>query len=205
MEKLTDRQTKTLHRLQELQGKFSFTVKHIEGKRNILADFASRNPPSINAISSENWVSKQRSDKHISDTITDIINNTSNSNMMKLYTGELFLIDNILYKSLNDKLLIVILEKEQTSIISSAHGPPLVGHQAPNKTISRIITNYWWHGIYSDTKKFIQSCDTCLRTRPPSWKHNSQLQPLEQCSNQIKEFIWTYLGLLSPTKVFVIS
>lgn len=64
MERLTDRQTKTLHRLQELIGCFSFHVKHVDGKDNILPDFAFMHPhaKTIANIASKDYNSLQSGD-----------------------------------------------------------------------------------------------------------------------------------------------
>ena len=42
METLSTRQSKSLNKLEELMGQFSFELKHINGKNNVLADYAPR-------------------------------------------------------------------------------------------------------------------------------------------------------------------
>ena len=45
-----------------------------------------------------------------------------------------------------------------------AHDTMLAGHMGVKKTEDRILTNFYWPGIYQDVMSFCRSCDVCQRT-----------------------------------------
>ena len=211
MEKLTCRQTKTLNRLQELMGKFDFEMRHVDGKGNVLADFASRNlnwrsrddqinEVTINRLDSlqavvaglvaspdpKTWIRLQTGDTEIRNAREWIREKKGvpPNGMCKRFMSNLVIIDEVLvYKEIDDvgrlKHLIVTPYDYRRKIFSQAHGDEFSGHQGVEKTVSRIKTNYWWFGIYSDVGKWISECNICQRTARPRGP-NRELQPLEQ-------------------------
>lgn len=42
----------------------------------------------------------------------------------------------------------------------------LSGHFSTKKTVSRILSDFWWPGCQADCSRFCKSCDICQRTIP---------------------------------------
>ena len=51
-------------------------------------------------------------------------------------------------------------------VIEVAHDSILGGHLGTQKTLDRVLSNFYWPGINGDVKRFCASCDKCQRTTP---------------------------------------
>ena len=40
----------------------------------------------------------------------------------------------------------------------------MAGHMATKRTVSRVLSEFYWPGVQTDVKRFCQSCDICQRT-----------------------------------------
>ena len=49
-------------------------------------------------------------------------------------------------------------------VMKLAHESIMSGHLATNRTISRILSEFFWPGMQSEIKRFCQSCDICQKT-----------------------------------------
>jgi len=47
-----------------------------------------------------------------------------------------------------------------------AHDSILGGHLGSQKTLDRVMSNFYWPGINNDVTRYCQSCDVCQRTTP---------------------------------------
>ena len=45
-----------------------------------------------------------------------------------------------------------------------AHESIMSGHLAVSRTTARVQSEFYWPGINSDIRRFVQSCDVCQRT-----------------------------------------
>ena len=205
LESLTVRQKKTFHRLEELMGRFSFDLKYLHGKQNVLADYASRyallhkTSPSaqstiatvhlhskisalqLNPTDPNAWAQKQAADDETANTRAWVEDNTlPHTSITKRFGDDLRVHDNVLYKLDGIKRLIVVPPLDRPAILQLAHGPELTGHLGQEKTTQRIMQNYWWFGVFSDARKFVESCDTCQRAAHPPTTPNAPLEPLPQ-------------------------
>ena len=67
-------------------------------------------------------------------------------------------------------------------IMKSHHDSTLAGHPGIAKTLELITRNYWWPGIRSYVKKYVQGCRTCQETKVKRGSH-APLHPNEIPSN----------------------
>jgi hypothetical protein len=54
----------------------------------------------------------------------------------------------------------------RTSIIAETHNSPATGHPGRENTYSILARTYFWPGMSSNIRQFIQNCDVCGRTKP---------------------------------------
>lgn len=66
----------------------------------------------------------------------------------------------------------------QTRIISARHDAPLAGHRGITKTMQLVARDYTWPGLKTSVRNFVQTCDTCNRTKRTLHKPYGLLQPL---------------------------
>ncbi|XP_062609261.1 uncharacterized protein LOC134271008 [Saccostrea cucullata] len=59
---------------------------------------------------------------------------------------------------------LIVPSKFRTIVMKLAHESVMSGHLATGRTISRILSEFFWPGMQSEIKRFYQSCDTCQRT-----------------------------------------
>jgi len=81
------------------------------------------------------------------------------------------------------------------SVLESCHDCPLAGHFGIKKTYERIISHYFWHGIYRDVERWVGECQTCQRAKPRH--HTTGTAPI--CSLPIvrKPFERVHLDLVT--------
>lgn len=61
---------------------------------------------------------------------------------------------------------LVVPEKYRRDVMRVAHESIMAGHLATKRTVSRVMTEFFWPGITSDVKRFCRSCNICQRTVP---------------------------------------
>ena len=66
----------------------------------------------------------------------------------------------------------------RTLIISHYHSPPCRGHGGLAKTKDLIERHFHWHGLYTQVKKFIDTCEFCQRNKSSNQAPAGPLQPI---------------------------
>ena len=59
---------------------------------------------------------------------------------------------------------LVVPSKYRDTVMRLAHESIMSGHLAVSRTTARIQSEFYWPGINSDIRRFVQSCDVCQRT-----------------------------------------
>ena len=59
---------------------------------------------------------------------------------------------------------LVVPKKLREVVMKLAHESIMSGHLATSRTISRVLSEFYWPGVQSDIKRFCRSCDICQRT-----------------------------------------
>ena len=93
--------------------------------------------------------------------------------------------------------LIIAPGERISHIIAECHGSILGGHDGLDKTVERILTTYWFPGIYTETQFFIDNCSTCIRIKKKSAVSNTPLKPLKQADTIFER---VHLDLFGPLK-----
>jgi hypothetical protein len=63
-------------------------------------------------------------------------------------------------------------------ILSLCHDDPRAGHFGIHKTYELVVRTYYWHGLRTYVKDFVNSCDNCQRNKQNRHKPYGLLQPL---------------------------
>lgn len=69
------------------------------------------------------------------------------------------------FTTVTDEVLkqVIVPSKFRKQILSLSHDIPLAGHMGIKKTRERILRNFFWPGIFEDTKKYCQACPKCQK------------------------------------------
>ena len=67
--------------------------------------------------------------------------------------------------------LLVIPENYEPIIFNTYHDSLLAGHQGPYHTAMTIRQNFFIHNLMNKVKRYIEACDTCLKTKPKYMKN----------------------------------
>lgn len=99
----------------------------------------------------------------------------------------------------DNSILVPNVPSLRARILRCVHDAPTSGHLGINKTHDRLSANYHWANSFMDVIEYVQSCDTCQRS-----KMRSGLQPGMQQSSEITPKAHTialdFLGPLTRTK-----
>ena len=71
------------------------------------------------------------------------------------------------YKRPEDEILlnqVIVPRKLRNEVLRLGHEGILAGHLGIKKSSDRILTNFYWPGIFGDIRRCCQSCDICQRT-----------------------------------------
>jgi transposase InsO family protein len=66
----------------------------------------------------------------------------------------------------------------QRQLLKFIHSNPIAGHSGFHKCLHRAKTYFFWKGMRSDIKKFIQECSVCQANKPETLNPPGLLQPL---------------------------
>lgn len=59
---------------------------------------------------------------------------------------------------------VLVPEKFREKVIQVAHDSIMGGHLGMNKTVDRVLTEFYWPSVNGDVRRFCRSCDVCQRT-----------------------------------------
>jgi hypothetical protein len=181
---------KRLARINDVISQFSFDIKHISGKNNVLADCLSRanyeekinnvctlEPPTT--ITNEEFIAEQNKDRKLK-AIRDIKTNVLLSpNDYTAHERKTFLRQSRRY-SLNKEgilcahkfnkrqlhKLIAIPSQLVNKVIQMAHEGLATGnHFGRNKTLLRLSTKFHWNEMWKDISQYVKSCDICQKNK----------------------------------------
>ena len=163
---LSDKQYRWLEELSI----FDIQVDYIEGCKNIIADFLSR--PIVT-------ISGMRINSTFEDQIRHLWSQTSAEEKEKIRTklnGEWM--ENILISE-EEKIVVPNDKRLRRQIIEEAHNPAYMGHLGTVRTYSRIVSTFFWSGLYQDVKNFCINCIDCQKSKHSNKKPIGLLQPIE--------------------------
>ena len=56
---------------------------------------------------------------------------------------------------------LIIPEQYRELVMQLAHESILTGHLSVTSSVHKVLSEYYWPGIYRDVKRFVQSCEVC--------------------------------------------
>ena len=187
-------QKKTINRLVENMNVYNIDLRYKKGTENQGADYLSRHAHNeIIALTHQNKRNEIRIHQK-NDAVTNGIRIFLEQNhlpaeekLMKTilgYASRSFLKDGLLWyvhpKSNISQAVLFAPKSMINDIITAAHGSPMSGHWALERTVQRIGSSYFWPTMCTDIAIFIDNCGRCQRAqRPPK---NAELAPWPQAS-----------------------
>ena len=209
IEKLSKIHQKTFNRLQQQMLDYNFVVAYRKGSMNSVADALSRN--TVDSISLKTSLSPlelfklQQSDKEIA-ALWQFLRykklpvSPALQKFVKTFSPISRLDRNVVYvytKVLSHFRFLVLAPKAMRfSLVTQAHAGRFSGHQGIFKTLSRILTHYFWPGMTSDVTKLISTCQVCVRVAKP---HAATLrQPLTSLPVSSQPNFRVHLDLIGP-------
>lgn len=81
-------------------------------------------------------------------------------------------------KTPNAPVRLVVPEGVRKQLLYAHHNSPTGGHLGRGKTYERMLSRYWWPGMYTDTCDWIATCSFCNRRKPSPYGRVGQLHPL---------------------------
>jgi transposase InsO family protein/ribonuclease HI len=192
LEKLSTRHKSTLNRLQDAMNEFQFIVKHKAGKENVIADALSRNPVDINVVDVESdvlpqcftlkeFIKEQEKDDFVSSLKHELHDSRSSSLARNCFVNEQGVLCYILRRShFKDRSVFVTPAIFRNIILQAAHSTRFSGHGGIFRTLTRILTQFWWPSLTADVEAFIKACEICQKSKnPPKFvQSHAPLQPL---------------------------
>ena len=58
----------------------------------------------------------------------------------------------------------MVPEGFRENVLKLAHETLLTEHLGIKKTLDRVVSEFFWPGVYGDVARFCKSCDICQRT-----------------------------------------
>lgn len=93
---------------------------------------------------------------------------------------------------------LVVPAKFRQTVLKLAHESILAGHMSAARTLSRVLSEFYWPGIQSDTKRYCRSCDICQRTVPKGRIPKIPLGKMPLIDQPFKRVAVDIIGPLSP-------
>jgi hypothetical protein len=175
---------------------FDFTIEHLPGKKNAVADALSR--VSISTITTPINLPSQLldeikqhlpKDKYFGE-IFQILQQSDGPaavpKHLQHYIKHYRLTEGLLYftttagaDNMNWRLCIPDHTPSRQLLMQQAHEPPSSGHFGPYKSYFFMACHYYWPRMFKGIRRFIASCDTCLRCRSGSSGTDGHLKPLD--------------------------
>lgn len=105
--------------------------------------------------------------------------------------------NDLLYKKVNQELLIVVPTKMQTQIIRQAHER---GHYGVFKTELLILENYWFSGMRSKIENVTKNCVSCILAERKRGKQEGMIQPIDKGDRPLDTFHIDHVGPMALTQ-----
>ena len=94
---------------------------------------------------------------------------------------------------------LVVPVKFRDTVLKLAHESIFAGHMSTARTVSRILSEFYWPGVQSAIKHYFRSCDICQRTVPKGRIPKVPLGKMPLIDEPFKRVAVDIIGPLSPT------
>lgn len=79
----------------------------------------------------------------------------------------------------DDRLFVPNFDNLRADCIEAVHAHPYAGHYGVRRTHHLLSRTFYWPGMLTSVKKFVQCCDSCQRVKAPRQRKLGKLHPLE--------------------------
>jgi len=177
---LSQRQVRWVEKLQE----FDLEYIYRPGKLHIPADALSRSPHLLNHMqqSDANMIRKIKESYVGDSSFSKIISSlTAPAEVPRpLTTKKYSWIDGLLYLKTGPEPRLCIPDSREIKdlILHDFHDAPIAGHPGFDKTYSAIRALYYWPLMDTEIRSYVESCDTCQKSKPRNTTKQGLLYPL---------------------------
>lgn len=191
--KLSPRQCRWLNTISG----FDFEIKHLEGRRNVVADGLTRIDRVEDVKAKETQPHKVRS---IISSSVDLMESIAHASYSKeeedryLDGGQFYKRGSIYFKMANneyanDRVCVPSGSEAIKLVLESLHDEPMSGHLGIEKTLQSVRQRFFWKGMKADVNDFVASCVVCQKVKPSKKKTPGLLKPIS-----VPEIPWTVIN-----------
>ena len=98
----------------------------------------------------------------------------------------------------SDVTQLVVPNELRRSVLKLAHDSIMSGHEGINKTVDRVLSQFWWPGVQGDVTRYCRSCDVCQRTIPRGRVSKAPLQKMPVISVPFQRIGVDIVGPIIP-------
>lgn len=93
---------------------------------------------------------------------------------------------------------LVVPKAFRHTVMRLAHDSILSGHLATKRTLTKVLSEFYWPGVVADVKRFCQSCDICQRTAPKGRVTRAPLGQMPLIETPFKRVAIDLVGPMEP-------
>ncbi|CAH9139323.1 unnamed protein product [Cuscuta epithymum] len=165
---------------------FNFVIKYKPGVENKAADALSRKGHfySLSVVTCQEWEGLEDElleDEKYKTMLQKLMIDPDSIPHFKVSQGLLYF---------KGRLVIPKKSARIDSILKEFHESAIGGHAGNFKTMKRISSLFYWEGMRTDIKQYVQQCEVCQRNKYQTLSPAGLLHPLP-----IPDHIWTYLSM----------
>ncbi len=199
----------------ELQ-EFDFSISHVKGSQNVVADALSREPvcdsplpcnesfpvytldPS--RLPSREFALCQQGDRSLNPIFMRVL---ASPQGVRLKEGQFILRRRVLLQVNPDrgrKHRLVVPSYFRREVLNQCHDLPTGGHLGEAKTLSKVLERFWWPSVRSSTRDHVKSCLHCQCHKPSNGPPIGALKPIPPPQHPFEIWGLDHLGPFNETK-----
>ena len=93
---------------------------------------------------------------------------------------------------------LVVPKDQRTRVLSLAHESIMSGHLRVNKSLDRVLSQFYWPEVMGDVTRYCRSCDTCQRTTRKGRVTKAPLQKMPIVSVPFHRVVIDLIGPIVP-------
>ena len=160
---------------------YSFTLTHIKGKANLVADALSRtlaysiaaltistHQPRLSLLILQSAAKTDLAYRALVKTVES--QETADAHGFTWHLGHGLLLNQ------HDQIWVPDCAIVRHLVLVEEHEPPYVGHRGIAETRKLVLCRWWWPGLPRDVESFVRNCDRCQRNNSPFATHTAPPQ-----------------------------